>query len=47
MTALLEVLLEFLLLSTLSRRLVFCLAAAVIIVGAVAIILNLLEPRTP
>lgn len=45
MSALLEILLDLVLLSTLSRRLVFWLAVAVIVVCGIAVVSNMTEPK--
>jgi len=45
LTALLELLLDLFLLSTLSRRMVFWLAVAVIAVCGIALLSNMAEPR--
>ena len=45
MTALLEVLLDLYLLSTLSRRLVFWLVVAFIVVCGIAVLSNMTEPK--
>jgi hypothetical protein len=44
-SGLLEILLDLFLLSTLSRRLVFWLAIAVIVVGGIAVVSNMTEPK--
>jgi hypothetical protein len=44
-SALLEILLDLVLLSTLSRRLVFWLAVAVIVVCGIAVVSNMTEPK--
>jgi uncharacterized membrane-anchored protein len=45
MTALLEVLLDLYLLSTASRRLVFWLVVAFIVIGGIAVLSNMMEPK--
>jgi hypothetical protein len=44
-TALLEVLLDLFLLPTLSRRVVFWLVVAVIVVCGIAVLSNMMEPK--